>query len=134
MRKTLRALLLALLALATTLIFSCSASVSISDRLTQFVTSLNGSMTDTYTHTDPNAAWYAAALASSFWSAAFLQTRPLAIASMDTSNPSAVTVQLSSNGTPYTPTYTFVMVNKKELFSDNWLVSQIVWGSTTIFQ
>jgi hypothetical protein len=135
MRTTLRILLLALLALATVLITSCAPSpVSISDRITMFVTSLNGNMKDTYTNMDPNAAQIAngTAKADTFWSAAFPQTRPLAIVTMNTNNPSAVTLQLSSNGSPYTPTYTLVMVNSPNMGSDNWLISQISW-TTTIF-
>jgi len=128
MRTTLRILLLALLALATALILSCAPPpVSISDRITMFVTSLNGNMTDTYTNTATNAAQYDNAKTASFWSSAFPQTRPLAIVTVNTNNPSAVTLQLSSTGTPYTPTYTLVMVNSPTMGSDNWLISQISW-------
>jgi hypothetical protein len=134
MRTTQRILLLTLLALAAAMIVSCGPPpVSIGDRLSMFITSLNDGMTDTYTHTDPNAAQYNAAKASTFWSSAFPQTRPLALVTSDTSNSSAVTMTLSSNGSPYSPSYTLVMVNNKNAGSDNWLISQISWGASVLF-
>ena len=74
MKTTLRILLLALLALATTLILSCGPPpVSINDRINMFVTSLNGNRSDTYTNCDPNAStdYNAAARISTFWSSPF---------------------------------------------------------------
>jgi hypothetical protein len=123
MRTTLRILLLALLALSTALILSCGPPpVSINDRISMFVASLNGNMSDTYTNCDPNASQYNAAKVPTFWSALF-GFSGYSVSNVNTSNSAAVTALISSSGG--SGTYTFAMVNSPTMGSDNWLISTI---------
>lgn len=133
MRKTLRILLLTLIAFATALILSCGPPpVSIDDRVNMFIKSLNGNRSDTYTNTDTNATFYAAARVSAFWDALFLPVgEPYSVTNLNTSNSSAVTMTINSGLGPLA--YTFVMVNSKNMGSDNWLISQIFLVALQIF-
>jgi hypothetical protein len=133
MSKTLRLLLLALLALGTALILSCGPPpVTIDDRVNMFITSLNGNRTDTYTHTDPSATLYAPARTSTFWDALFPPVaEPYSVSGLNSSNSSAVTMTINSGAGSIA--YTFVMVNAKVTGSDNWLISKIMLGTTQIF-
>lgn len=131
MKTTSRILLFALLALATELILSCAPPpVTIDDRVSMFITSLNGSRTDTYTNCDPNASQYAAAKAASFWNALFAQPGPYSAAGVNTSNSAAVTLTIYWSGG--SGAYTFAMVNDRSAGSDNWLISKITDPSPTV--
>jgi len=123
MRKKLRTIVLSLLALAILLIMSCAPNaISISDRISMFVSSINAGGSSAYTHCNPSATDYNASKSASFWTSVFSQT-PYSSNILNQSNPAAVTVSLTGTGGPNT--WTFGMVNQPNMGSDNWLISTI---------
>jgi hypothetical protein len=125
MKATLRLLLLAMLALATTFILSCGPPpISINDRLADFAASLNGNRSDTYTDCDPNATDYSPSKTPNFWNGAFPTAGgPYSVTNVNTSGSTATLTM--NNGSGPLGTYTFAMVNSPNMGSDNWLISKI---------
>ena len=135
MKTTLRITAFTLVAAATVLVMSCAlAPVSISDTVSSFINSLNGDRSDTYKSTSTSATDYAAARISAFWGIPFpLGAKPYSYSGLNDSNPAAVTLTITANSVA--GSYTFIMVNDKNMGSDNWLIKQITGppGSTVWF-
>ena len=133
MKTTLRITALALVAAATALVLSCALTpVSISDTVSSFITSLNGNRSDTYKNTSISATDYAAARTSTFWDVVFpTAMKPYSYSGLNDSDPSAVTLTITGNGIP--GAYTFVMVNDKNLGSDNWLIKEIIGPGSVVW-
>jgi len=129
--------LLAAIAVATSLLISCAPkAVSITDRISDFVSSLNGDCSDTYTNLDPSIPMYNIGKVPSVWTAALFPpgNKPYLFTPDPpvTSDPSAVDVTI--NGTGYSIQYRFVMVDIGTL-SENWVIHglQLFPGPTPIF-
>ena len=130
MKTWMRLGLLAVLAVATIVLFSCAPKpVSITDRISDFVSSLNGDRSDTYTNLDPSIIVYSLGKPSAYWDTFFPQSYKqysFAPNSPDTSNSSAVVVTIQgSSGPPYP--CSFAMENIGTL-SDNWVIHGLVIG------
>jgi hypothetical protein len=137
MRTWMRITALAVIAIATVVLFSCSTNpVSIVDRLNDFISSLNGDRTNTYTNLDSSTSAYSLAKPASWWDT------PFPVASETYSSPTTpvmtnpADVEITINGTGgFTHLYKFVMVNAGTT-SDNWVINDIQVMSgvfTTIF-
>jgi hypothetical protein len=114
-------------ATATTLLFSCAPKpVSIEDRISDFVTSLNGDRTDTYTNLDPSTAAYSTTKDPAFWDTHFDKTKKPFTYSPNppsTSVPTDVEITITDS-TTIGIVYQFVMVNIGDK-SDNWVISDL---------
>jgi len=123
-----RIALLFVAATATILLFSCGAkSTSIEERISDFVTSLNGNRSDTHTNLDPSTAAYSTADAT-FWNNSIFgpsTNGPFTYAPNppNTTTPSDVEITISDNIGPV-GLFKFVMVNIGSS-SDNWVINDI---------
>ena len=133
MKTTLRITALALVAAATVMVLSCApAPVSISDTVSSFITSLNGNRSDTYKNTSTSATAYAAARISTFWDLPFTPLgKPYSYSGLNDSNPAAVTLTITANG--LSTAWTFMLVNDKNMDSDDWLIKQITGPGSTVW-
>jgi hypothetical protein len=127
MRTGIRIALLAIVGIATIALFSCApAPVSIEDRISEFVGSLDGDRSDTYKNLDPSTAAYGLVNAA-FWDTEFgdKTNAPYSytLKSPDTSNASDVEIAISDNSVPL-GIYQFVMRNTGDA-SDNWVIKDI---------
>jgi hypothetical protein len=125
MKSSIRIPLFALAAAATVFLFSCAEKpVSITDRIGEFFTSLNGDRSDTYTNLDPSTAAYTLAKPASFWKIAFDDAKiPYSYSNLDTSTPADVTLTID-NKLVTMGVYHFVMVNIGTAM-DNWVIDDI---------
>jgi hypothetical protein len=131
-----RIVLLALLGAAVVFLFSCSdlIPVSISDRIDQFVTSLNGDRSATYQNFDSTVGYYSAIKAPAttwdVWFAPADKTFSYTPNPPVTTNPLDVEVTISGTGGA-SNLYKFVMVNNPGVF-ENWVINDIqIWSTGT---
>jgi hypothetical protein len=129
MKTRARIALLAIVGIATIALFSCApAPVSIEDRISEFVSSLNGDRSDTYTNLDPGTAAYGEGKIASFWDTAFdvRANAPFTYTpkSPDTSDPSDVEITVNDSA-GFVGLYKFVMRNIGDA-SDNWVIKDIL--------
>lgn len=128
MKARTRFILLGLVAAALAFLWSCSgltSPVSIEERITEFVTSLNGDRTDTYTNLDPSTAAYGATKDAAWWDAPFATADEPFSFSPDppvTTDPTDVEVTISGGGIG--KLYKFVMVNTGTI-TDDWVINDI---------
>ena len=124
MKTRMRNALLIVAATATTLLFNCALPpVSIEQRISDFVTSLNGDRSDTYTNLDPSIATYSLGKPAAYWDIIGPTTNvPFSYTPNPpvTSNPSDVEITISDNN-GVVGLYKFVMVNIGT-GSDNWVI------------
>jgi hypothetical protein len=130
MRTGIRIALLAIVGIATIALFSCApAPVSIEDRISEFVGSLDGDRSDTYKNLDPSTAAYGL-VDVDFWDTEFgdRTNAPYSYTpkSPDTSDPSDVEINISDKSGPLGggDPYQFVMRNIGDA-SDNWVIKDI---------
>jgi hypothetical protein len=117
--------LLAVLVVAAIYLNSCNLTkpISITDRITDFVTSLNGDRSDTFSNLDPSVVVYTLGKPAIYWATFFPvgPTYSFAPNPPNTSSTSAVSVTI--NGTACV----FNMVNTGST-SDNWVIHGLTVG------
>ena len=134
MKTIIRIGLLAVMAVGTSVLFSCAPPpVSIEKRISDFVSSLNGDRTDTYTNFDPSSP---GSLASkTYWDTLFTASTPpfsYTPNPPNTSNSSAVDITVTgASGPSYS--FRFVMANIGTI-SANWVIEhpQLPPGTTIL--
>jgi hypothetical protein len=108
------------------ILFSCAEkAVSIDDRIADFITSLGGDRTDTYTNFDPSTAAYSTAKSPTFWdTSVFGVDKPYTYGTPNTSDPADVEFHIFDHGGTDLANFQFIMVNIGTT-SDNWVISNI---------
>ena len=127
MKASIRIPLLVVAAALALLLLSCAnKSVSIDDRIADFITSLNGDRSDTYTNFDPSTVAYATAKSKTFWdtSTVFLTDKPYTYGTPNILSSSDVEFHIFNNTATDLGLFQFVMVNIGTS-SDNWVISNI---------
>ena len=130
MKIALRVTSLLFIASVAVLLSTCSlAAVSISDRISMFIQSLNGDRTDTYKNLDPNLP-NPSAFDASYWEIYFPSGQKTFVytSSNGTSNPSDVEGYIAGSGYPST-LHKFVMVNVGS-GADDWRINSLQHGAT----
>jgi hypothetical protein len=125
--------LLAAVLAATSVLISCGpAPVSIEQRISTFVTSLNGSRTDTYTNIDPASPGYSLTANAAYWNTLMTGTTgPYTYPAPNTSNASSVTVVVTGASGP-SHTFLFAFVNIGAI-SANWVIEHMSFDSVSQF-
>lgn len=135
MKNRIRIALLIVAATATTLLFSCAPPpISIEQRISDFISSLGGDRTDTYTNLDPSTGAYSLAKPAAFWTTAFGTSKPYTYSPNppNTSTASDVPITIYDGLSVNLGTFHFAMVNIGTA-SDNWVIHDIQLLGTTIF-
>jgi hypothetical protein len=129
MKNRIRIALLIVAAIATTLLFSCAPpAVSIEQRISDFITSLNGDRTDTYTNLDPSTAAYSTTKPSGFWDTTFPGAKiPYSYSPNppSTTTPTDVEITIYDKSAVTMGVFQFVMVNIGDK-SDNWVIHDLM--------
>ena len=129
MKTKIRIALLIVAAIAATLLFSCAPpAVSIDERISDFITSLNGDRTDTYTNLDPSTAAYSTTKSAGFWNTTvFSATKPYTYSptSPSESTPTDVEITIYDSSAVSLGVFQFVMVNIGDK-SDNWVIHDLM--------
>ena len=132
MKAPTRIALLIVAALATTFLFNCSlSSTSITDRLSDFFSTLNGDRSETHKDLDPAIAAYSTADAG-FWETHFpAGNEPYSYTAPNTGTPTDVTTTISDK-TGTIGLWHFDMVNTGSSSSENWVIHDIAGPAGSI--
>ncbi len=131
MKTGLRIFLFIVIGVFAIILSTCSlSSVSISDRISSFVSSLNGDRTNTYQNLDPSIAIYGPAATPSYWNTNFDPLdKPFSFSPNppNTSNAADVEVNiLGNNG--YNELWKFSMSNVGTAGSDDWRIHNMAYS------
>jgi hypothetical protein len=129
MRKWIKLSGFAAIAVVALVFFSCGGEtpVTIEQRISDFVTSLNGDRTDTYKNLDTSIAAYQAAATPTYWDTLFgTADKPYAVdtSALDKSDVTKIPVTITgANG--FSKAYQFYMVNSGTL-AEVWVIHDIL--------
>jgi hypothetical protein len=132
LKTPVRIVLLSLLALSVVFLFSCTGltPVSVSDRLGDFITSLNGDRNTTYENFATTVGYYSAIKSpSTTWNVWFDNTDTFTSSAPDTTTPASVTVTITGTKTPAT-VYIFSFEDAGTVLASNYVITDIVVHSS----